>query len=80
VSDFKIVVLASGTGTWRWRIGGPVSTPSSTKCTVTPLVSTPASSACPIASSPAKAGTRAGWTLTTRLRKRATKLSLSNCM
>ena len=29
----------TGTGTSRWRIGGPVSTPSSTKWTVTPVVS-----------------------------------------
>ena len=69
-----------GTGTSRCRIAGPVSTPSSTKWTVTPVTSTPASSACPIASRPGKAGSRAGWTLTMRLRKRATKAASSSCM
>src|SRR5690606_22706988 len=46
----------SGTGTARWRRIGPVSTPSSTKCTVTPVTRTPWSSACPIASRPGKDG------------------------
>ena len=54
------------------RSTGPVSMPSSTKWTVTPVTSTPASSAWPIASRPGKAGSSAGWTLTMRLRKRST--------
>ena len=43
---------------------GPVSTPSSTQCTVTPVVSTPAASASRIACAPGKAGSSAGWVLT----------------
>ena len=52
----RVPVAAGGTGTARWRIGGPVSTPSSTKWTVTPVTSTPASRAWPIASRPGKDG------------------------
>ena len=60
---------ASGSSIARCRMIGPVSTPSSTKWTVTPKTFTPYSSACSIARTPGKAGSSAGWTLMTRLRE-----------
>ncbi len=43
---------------------GPVSTPSSTQCTVTPVDLAPAASASRTACPPGKAGSSAGWVLT----------------
>ena len=63
--------VAAGSSTARWRMIRPVSTPSSTKWTVTPNTFTPYSSACSTARMPGKAGSSAGWTLTTRAGKRA---------
>ena len=63
---------SGGTGTGRWRMIGPESTPSSTKCTVTPVIRTPCSSAWPIASRPGNEGSSAGWTLITRPGEAAT--------
>ena len=48
-----------------------MSTPSSTKCTVTPVTRTPWASACPIASSPGNDGSSAGWTLMIRFAEAA---------
>jgi hypothetical protein len=45
---------AGSTGTVSWRMTGRVSRPSSTRCTVTPVVSTPAASASSIASRPGR--------------------------
>ena len=53
-------------GTGSWRITGPLSSPSSTRCTVTPVVSTPAARASSIARAPGKSGSSEGWTLTIR--------------
>jgi hypothetical protein len=50
---------SGGTGTGRWTMIGPESTPSSTKCTVTPVILTPYSSAWPTASRPGKQGSSA---------------------
>ena len=47
---------SSGTGIGRWRMIGPVSTPSSTKWTVTPVTRTPCSSACSDRVQPGKRG------------------------
>ena len=49
---------------------GPVSMPSSTRWTVTPVVSTPAASASSIACAPGNSGSSDGWTLTIRSGKR----------
>ena len=59
----------AGSSSARWRMIGPVSTPSSTKWTVTPKTLTPCASACPTASRPGKAGSSAGWTLIDRVRE-----------
>ncbi|CAB5056622.1 unannotated protein [freshwater metagenome] len=42
---------------------GPVSTPSSTQCTVVPVTATPAASASLTACAPGKFGNSAGWIL-----------------
>src|SRR4029077_2962269 len=52
------------TGTGSCRSTGPVSMPSSTRCTVTAVSRTPASTARSIARRPGNAGSREGWTLT----------------
>ena len=52
---------------------GPLSTPSSTKWTVTPTTFTPYSSACSIAPTPGNAGSSAGCTLMIRPAKRRMK-------
>ena len=62
------------------RMTAPESTPSSTKCTVTPVIFEPWSIACCTASMPGNAGRRAGCTLMTRFRNRATNSGESNCM
>ena len=61
------------TGTASCRMGGPPSTTSSAKCTVTPVTRTPQASACSIACSPGKAGSSDGWRLMTRSGKRSRK-------
>ena len=61
------------TGTASWRMGGPPSTTSSAKCTVTPVTRTPQASACSIACSPGKEGSSDGWRLMTRSGKRSRK-------
>ena len=55
------------------RSTGPVSTPSSTRCTVTPESFTPYASASATACAPGNAGSSAGWVLTTRCGKRPRK-------
>ena len=72
--------VASGSSIARCRMIGPVSTPSSTKWTVTPNTRTPYSSACSTASTPGKAGSSAGCTLITASGKRARKAGVSSCM
>src|SRR6266545_25020 len=54
------------TGTGSCLITGPLSTPSSTRWTVTPVVSTPAASASSIACSPGNSGSSDGWTLSAK--------------
>ena len=56
------------TSTGCWASTGPVSTPSSTQCTVTPVVGTAAASASRIACAPGKSGSSAGCVLTIRNR------------
>src|SRR5207253_9471976 len=73
-------VARGSSGTGSWRMTGPVSRPSSTKCTVTPVVSTPAASASSIARAPGKAGRSEGWTLTMRPGKRSRNGVVSSCM
>ena len=59
---------------------GPLSTPSSTKWTVTPATFTPCSSACSMAPRPGKAGSSAGWTFTIRPAKRRMNPGVSSSM
>src|SRR5581483_7879765 len=59
---------------------GPVSSPSSTTWTVTPVVAAPAASASSIACAPGKAGSREGCTLTMRPGKRRRNERVSRCM
>src|SRR5581483_6758168 len=73
-------VARGSTGTGSWRSTGPVSTPSSTRCTVTPVVSTPAATASSIARRPGKSGRSDGWTLTIRCGKQARKAGVRRCM
>ena len=54
-----LLVVVAPSGTCSWASIGPVSTPSSTQCTVTPVVRTPAASASRIACAPGKAGSSA---------------------
>ena len=68
---------STGTGTCA-RIG-PESRPSSTTCTVTPVVSTPASSACSIAWGPGRRGASDGCTFTIRSGKRSRNGCVSRC-
>src|SRR5205085_10094385 len=61
----SIRVSLGSTGTGRCRRIGPLSTPSSTRWTVTPVISTPAASASSIGRTPGNSGSSDGWTLTT---------------
>ncbi len=56
------------------RMIGPLSTPSSTKWTVTPVTRTPYSIACSIARSPGRPGRSDGWTLIDPAREAADEL------
>ena len=75
-----ISVSLGWTGTGSWRITGPVSRPSSTRWTVTPVVSTPAARASSIARAPGNSGSSEGWTLTIRSGKRSRNRPVSRCM
>src|SRR3990172_9072938 len=59
-------VSAGSTGTAAWSTMGPVSVPSSTKCTVAPATLTPCSRAWRWACKPGKAGSSEGWMLSSR--------------
>src|SRR5207245_985253 len=66
-ADKDSSVSSGCTGTLACRIIGPVSTPSSTKCTVAPATLTPCSSAWRWAARPGNAGRSEGWTFTIRV-------------
>ena len=61
-------------------ITGPVSTPSSTKCTVAAAAGAPAARTSSSGWAPGKSGSGAGWTLTTRCGKRSRNAGRSRCM
>jgi hypothetical protein len=54
--------------------------PSSTRCTVTPVVCTPAATACSIADSPGKFGRSDGWTFTIRSGNRSRNAGVRSSM
>src|SRR5439155_16648378 len=73
-------VSPARTGTRYCASTGPLSTPSSTRCSVATACSTPAASCSSTACPPGKAGSRDGWTLTTASGKRSRKPGVSRCM
>src|SRR5829696_3183088 len=73
-------VSRGSTRTGSWAITSPVSRPSSTQWTVTPVVSTPAARTSAIACAPGNAGSSEGWTFTIAPANRSRNGRVSRCM